>query len=42
MRQAMFVIRAITLSVHAEQMNVKLLTGLTETELQRSMNLMRS
>jgi hypothetical protein len=42
MRRAIFVILAFTLSASAEQKNVKLLTGLTDIELQRSMNLMRS
>lgn len=42
MRRLLLVLLAVTLSVHAEQKNVKLLTGLTDLELQRSMNLMRA
>jgi hypothetical protein len=42
MRRIMLVVLALTLSAHAEQKNVKLLTGLTDTELQRTMNMMRA
>jgi hypothetical protein len=38
----MLVVVVIALSASAEQKNVKLLTGLTDLELQRSMNLMRA
>ena len=42
MRRAIFVLLLLTLSARAEQKNVKLLTGLTDTELQRTMNMMRA
>jgi hypothetical protein len=42
MRRAIFVLCLLTLSAHAEQKNVKLLTGLTDIELQRTMNMMRA
>lgn len=38
----MFVVLAIALTARAEQKNVKLLTGLTDLELQRTMNMMRA
>ena len=42
MRRTIFVILLLALSASAEQKNVKLLTGMTDLELQRSMNLMRA
>ena len=38
----MIVILALAVTAHAEQKNVKLLTGMTDLELQRTMNLMRA
>jgi hypothetical protein len=42
MRRAICILFFLTLSAHAGQKNVKLLTGLTDTELQRTMNMMRA
>jgi hypothetical protein len=42
MRRAICILFVLALSAHAEQKNVKLLTGLTDTELQRTMNMMRA
>jgi hypothetical protein len=42
MRRAIFILFLLTFSAHAEQKNVKLLTGLSDTELQRTMNMMRA
>jgi hypothetical protein len=43
MRRAVFILAVVAaFSAFAEQKNVKLLTGLTDTELQRTMNMMRA
>src|SRR6185436_16238734 len=42
MRKAMIVVLFLAAAARAEQKNVKLLTGLTDLELQRVMNMMRA
>jgi hypothetical protein len=42
MRRAIFILFLLTFPARAEQKNVKLLTGLTDMELQRTMNMMRA
>jgi Photosynthetic reaction centre cytochrome C subunit len=42
MRRAILIFVVLTLTARAEQKNVKLLTGLTDIELQRTMNMMRA
>ncbi|HJQ37786.1 MAG TPA: c-type cytochrome [Thermoanaerobaculia bacterium] len=42
MRKAMFVLVLLAAAARADQKNVKLLTGLTDLELQRTMNMMRA
>jgi Photosynthetic reaction centre cytochrome C subunit len=42
MRRALVLLAVLAFSARAEQKNVKLLTGLTDMELQRTMNMMRA